>query len=163
MGATAWFKVLTDQELSCVISHPDEVEDLLFPEDVDDPFEGQVTLYKSWHELHFILTGTLEPDGSLVGDAILGGEEIGRRQGMDYGRPRLISAPRVRAISDAISELDFATLFRNVGRLSPLLSEVYSGAGIFQERENLEQSFYKLVNVYRTAAFEQRAMIAYLA
>ena len=38
---------------------------------------GSFSLEKAWHGVHWVLTGTVEPDGSLLGGAVLGGTEIG--------------------------------------------------------------------------------------
>ena len=36
-----------------------------------------LSLDKAWHGVHFLLAGTVEPDGALLGQAVLGGTEVG--------------------------------------------------------------------------------------
>jgi Domain of unknown function (DUF1877) len=64
----------------------------------------ELSLHKSWHCLHYILTGkSWEPVDSTLGKAILGGEEIPDRQGvMGYGPVRFLAAEEVREIAEAL-------------------------------------------------------------
>lgn len=67
-----------------------------------------VAIDKAWHGVHFVLTGSAEPDGSVLGNAVLGGEEIGDDAG--YGPARLVSPSEVVAIRDALASFDDASL-----------------------------------------------------
>ncbi len=67
-----------------------------------------VEIDKAWHGVHFVLTGSAEPDGSVLGNVILGGEEIGDDAG--YGPARLIDPSDVRLISEALATFDDGAL-----------------------------------------------------
>jgi uncharacterized protein DUF1877 len=49
----------------------------------DGPTEEGLSLEKSWHALHYLLTGTAEQAPPPLGNVIMGGEEIGEDR--DYG------------------------------------------------------------------------------
>lgn len=160
MGMEAMLKVLTAAEYAALKEDPNSVGDMLLPEDCKNPFEGQFDLDKCWHELHFLLTGTLEPDGTLLGDAILGGAEIGPDLG--YGRARLVSPERVLDIFGALKMVEFTELCYKVDRLSPMICEVYAGSGLRGDLDYLESPFRVLVDAYRTAACSETALLSYL-
>lgn len=161
MGAVAQLKALTAAELEWVRRAPQETEDLLFPEDVDDPFAGQSDLDKAWHGLHFMLTGAVAPDGSARGRAILGGAELGPDLG--YGRARLHEPARVQEIHAALATLRFADLFDAADANSPLLEQMYGGESLAGEKDYLQHHFSTLQDFYARAATAGSAVLIYLA
>jgi len=58
-------------------------------------------LDKSWHAVHYLLTGSAEPSPSALGRAILGGKEIG--PDLRYGPARLLTASEVQETASALS------------------------------------------------------------
>lgn len=161
MGMCGMLKVLTDEEYSLLSASPNEIEAVLFPEDVDDPFQGQFDLDKCWHELHFLLIGTLEPNGEVLGDAVLGGVEIGPDLG--YGQARLISREQVKTIHMALSDIEFDALISNYDKHSALISAVYAEDGLRGDAIYLRNRFKVLCEAYRSAASNNAGMLAYLA
>ena len=67
-----------------------------------------VSIDKAWHGVHFVLTGAAEPDGSVLGNAVLGGDEVGEDVG--YGAARAVAPADVLAIHLALSTFDDAAL-----------------------------------------------------
>ncbi|HVH36263.1 MAG TPA: YfbM family protein [Tahibacter sp.] len=159
MGATANIKFLTADEVACVTAAPDEIDDFLFPPEAENPFEGQIGLDKSWHAIHYVLTGTAGPDGSVLGDAILGGREIGPDLG--YGRARLLPADRVHEIADALAAVDFRERFDATPDDVP--AQIYLGQGLKHEYAYLAHHFQHLLHAYASAARDDRALLIYLA
>src|SRR5260370_26788417 len=70
------------------------------------PSVEKLDLHKSWHCLHFMLSGKVEgSDGTALGDAILGGEEIGGEEAdTGYGPPRALTPAEVRNVAAAVAE-----------------------------------------------------------
>jgi hypothetical protein len=60
-------------------------------------------LDKAWHGLHYILTGTVEPDESLLGQSVLGGTEIGD-DFSGYGPARCFTAAEVGDLANVIGD-----------------------------------------------------------
>jgi hypothetical protein len=70
----------------------------------------ELSLHKSWHCLHYLLTGqALEQTDSPLGKAILGGEEIPDRRGvMGYGPARYLTPKQVQEVAAALREFPIA-------------------------------------------------------
>jgi hypothetical protein len=60
------------------------------------PLEKPLDLHKSWHILHYLFTGEVEP-AEPPGGTLMGGEELGEDLG--YGPPRLHDAEATRAFA----------------------------------------------------------------
>src|SRR5207237_1681567 len=100
---------LTDTEIDEVIAHPGLADDLLFP---DDPsarlFED---IDKSWHGIHYLLTGTAWEGEPPLNALVTGGEALpdpDERWG--YGPPRCLRPSEVAAFERALTELTDETL-----------------------------------------------------
>lgn len=88
---------LSASELQAVLADPAAVSTLLFGDLEDDDAEmpePDLDLDKSWHGIHYLLTGTAWGIGEGAGAAILGGDEIGEDGG--YGPARLLDPETVR-------------------------------------------------------------------
>lgn len=160
MGMCGMMKILSESEYKELQENPMDVEDILFPDSSDDPFSGQFDLDKCWHELHFLLTGSIAPDGTILGDAVLGGEELGPDLG--YGRARLVSPDRAKFLFQALGDLDFDGLCQKLDKSSPGIDAVYAGEGLRGDLRYLERPFRILVDAYRTAASRESAILCYL-
>jgi hypothetical protein len=62
-----------------------------------------IDLDKSWHGIHYLLTGAAGPTSELLGCVIMGGMEIGEDLGM--GPPRYLEASDVRKIASALTNM----------------------------------------------------------
>jgi hypothetical protein len=62
-----------------------------------------LNLEKSWHVLHYLLTGKAEKAPPPVGNAILGGQDIGGDLG--YGPARFLTPQQVREVRIALSAI----------------------------------------------------------
>jgi hypothetical protein len=83
------------------------------------PTEPALCLEKSWHMLHYLLSGDIDPTGE-AGDLLLTGEELGEDQG--YGPARLHSPTETQLFSDFLESRETANLqagidFREMSRL----------------------------------------------
>jgi hypothetical protein len=69
-----------------------------------------LSIGKAWHGAHFLFSGGAEPTPTPLGQAILGGVEIGEDTG--YGPPRYLDHDAVDGITKALSSVDEAELRR---------------------------------------------------
>jgi Domain of unknown function (DUF1877) len=69
------------------------------------PFEQALNLEKSWHILHYLVTGHTD-DSSAPGDALLTGESLGEDAG--YGPARLHDEIKTREFGQFLETLDLA-------------------------------------------------------
>ncbi|MGF1500176.1 MAG: YfbM family protein [Paracoccaceae bacterium] len=67
----------------------------------------EIDLDKSWHAIHWLLTGTAD-EASMPAGALLGGREVGEDQG--YGPARIVSAAETAAYAKQLAVADRATL-----------------------------------------------------
>ena len=162
MGMVAMFKILDDLELASITADPDGVEDLLFPEDVEDPFEGQYDIDKSWHAIHYLITGSTETNGTPAGDAILGGRPVGGDLG--YGPARLIEPSQVKQIAEALQDVDLEAAYDDIDHSAANQADVYLGFEFSDnEKRHLCRFFDALRDAYSTAAFRESAVLTYLS
>jgi hypothetical protein len=124
------------------------------------PIEEGLSLEKYWHALHYLLTGKTEGAPPPLGNAILGGEEIGEER--DYGRIRFLTPQQVRKVSEAlasISRKDLAGRF-NVQRMKA--SNVIYPCRNQEELNFALDYFEQLVNYYSDAASRGNAVLLYV-
>ncbi|MFI7598872.1 YfbM family protein [Actinoplanes sp. NPDC049681] len=94
-----------------VLDDPATVETLLYgdPDDDEDEMpDPELDLDKSWHAIHYLLTGTAWDVSEGAGAAILGGDEVGEDNG--YGPARLLTSDKVQAVAAALDAMDVDTL-----------------------------------------------------
>ena len=99
-------RALTPEEHAAVTTNAKVVVDLL----EDEPPHPKLALHlgTAWHGIHWLLTGTAYESESAVGQAIFGGEPIGRNLG--HGPAHLLDHRVVRRVDDALESLSVADL-----------------------------------------------------
>jgi hypothetical protein len=122
----------------------------------------EVNLQKSWHCLHFLLTGGAEgPDGTPLGDAILGGIEIGGEEtDTGYGPPRALSASQVKTVAEALNAFPIDQ------KTQQFDSQAADRAGIYVPEhgaEELKEYLVQLRNFYDDAARRGNAVLLWIA
>lgn len=63
----------------------------------------KLDLDKAWHGVHFVLSGTVEPNGSLLGQAVLGGAELDD-DFSGYGPARFFTVAQVAELAGALDD-----------------------------------------------------------
>lgn len=63
----------------------------------------ELDLDKAWHGIHFLLAGDAWGGKPPLGNAVLGGTEVGPDVG--YGPARLVSVEQVKAVAEALEPL----------------------------------------------------------
>jgi hypothetical protein len=132
------------------------------------PFEPALSLEKSWHMLHYLLTGHL---GTLSapGDLLLTGEEVGDDLG--YGPARLHGPVETRNLSRFLETQDLAGLQARVNLREMDQLGVYAmpfGSGSDAEHENElrnEIGFYfpRLRDYVRKASDKGNALLVWVS
>jgi hypothetical protein len=125
----------------------------------DGPNEDGLSLEKSWHSLHYLLTGTAWESESVLGKAILGGKEIGPDVG--YGPARYLEPPQVREIAKELKKLSKEDLTRHFDLKAMLAAKIYACRDE-GELELAQHYFAQVVEYYDEAAKRGDAMLLYL-
>jgi hypothetical protein len=161
MGMVLIGRRLSADELRAVLDDPATVATLLYGDlDDDEMPEPELDLDKSWHGIHYLLTGTAWEIGDRAGAAILGGDAIGEDGG--YGPARLVDVESVRMIAAALDALDVESLR---GRFDPdamVAADIYPNiwdAGADELDDYLVPHFAELRRFYRTAAAGGQAVL----
>jgi hypothetical protein len=70
-----------------------------------NPSHNKLSLEKEWHGVHYLLCGSAEPDGSVLGEAVLGGTDLGDdEEGFSgYSPARLLTPEKVTQINGALN------------------------------------------------------------
>jgi hypothetical protein len=127
----------------------------------DPPKDRSVYLDKSWHGIHFLLTGSALPSDSLASKVIFGGESIGPDQG--YGPAQLLTPSEVKQVAELLSRESSEMLAERYdpqamerAKVYPTIIWVREGQGALQ----YELQFYrKLVKFYQEAARDGNAVV----
>jgi hypothetical protein len=155
---------LSNDELQALLDDPARVGALLYgdldDDDVEMP-EPELDLDKSWHGIHYLLTGTAWAIGEAAADAaILGGDEVGEDNG--YGPARLLHPATVRTIATALDALNVETLRARFDPDAMAAADIYPNiwAGGANEFDNyLGPYFTQLRQFYRAAAASGQAVL----
>ncbi len=100
------------------------------------PGRGQtpgVHLEKSWHGLHFLLTGSAGESGVPLGFLLEGGQEVGEDDG--YGAPRLFQPKEVQVISAALAPISDDELWSHFDPERMEAENIYPGIWDEEEEE----------------------------
>lgn len=127
-----------------------------------DPDDTSVDIDKAWHGIDWLLTGGDEAADTALASAVFGGEEIGADLG--YGPARLLAAADVRAVADALRELDGDTLRRRFDPDAMNAAELYP-EGLWDEDDAVDyvlSHFDALRAFYLTAADADESVVQLL-
>jgi hypothetical protein len=125
----------------------------------DGPTEDGLSLEKSWHVLHYLLTGKAEEAPPPLGNAILGGREIGEDLG--YGPARFLTPEQVREVAAALASIskdDMRKRFDLKVMMTVNIYPVKDGS----ELELAEHYFEHVSRYYSEAAASGNAMLLWV-
>jgi hypothetical protein len=109
-----------------------------------------VNLDKAWHGLHYLFTGSPTDTRGALGQAILGGTNVGKDLG--YGPARVLSPEQVKKVARALSEVTAEGLTAKYDVHAMQRAEVYPSIWVREGQEGLRfllnylpalQAFYK--------------------
>ena len=110
--------------------------------DLAGDFEGKtLDLDKSWHMIHFLLTGSDAPVGTVLDNVLMGGEPIGNMDDFDLGAPRYLSPQEVRELAKILSNFDANYVERRFRELAGKGENVYSFRGDEDDLEYAQHYF----------------------
>ncbi|HEX3454316.1 MAG TPA: YfbM family protein [Gaiellaceae bacterium] len=122
----------------------------------------RLELDKAWHGLHYILSGKVEPDETLIGQAVLGGTEIGD-DFSGYGPARWFTAAEVGELAAVLGDpavaKDAAARY-DTARMTEL--QIYPFGWDEDDREWLLSALRGLRGFYADAAGKGSAVVTCL-
>ena len=163
MSMIGAFVCATDEEIRSLHSTPREI--VPFLEQLEEARDGRaLEIDKTWHALHWLLTGTEYEGEPPLNVMVSGGSEIGDVEA-GYGPARALTSEEVRDIDQALASISTADLLaRYDGRA---MRDLYPGIwDRVDEREiildDLAFQFDRLKGFIARASEEGLGVIAYL-
>jgi hypothetical protein len=128
-----------------VIADPSGIHDLL------DSLEGSdaaISLEKSWHGLHFVLTGTASEGEPPLNFLVSGGDPVGDED-VGYGPARILGPTRVAVLDAALAGFPNGDFERNFDLAKLSAAEIYPD--IWDEPlDDLKQEYGEYLQEMRT-------------
>ena len=118
-------------------------------------------LDQAWHGLHFVLTGSTDSTDGELGQAVLGGVEVGDDLG--YGPARVHDPSAVTRIAHALTALSPNDVRERYNPAAMDAAQIYPGS--WHQPENLEWILEKvelLREFYRAVAARGNGVVLYL-
>lgn len=123
----------------------------------------ELNIAKAWHGVHFLLCGSGAIGAPPLGDAVLGGIEIGPDLG--YGPARYLEPARVKAVSVALQALGLEEFERRYDAAALEANEVYprGWSDETDRRRWLCDAYSDLRSFYHAAASGGFGVLLYLS
>jgi hypothetical protein len=129
-----------------------------------EPPQGSLRLGKMWHGIHFLLSGQSWSAEGPLGQAVMGGADIGPDIG--YGPARMLTPTAVREISSELSKVSGAELKTRFTPSAMDNADLYPGPIWGAEKDTilaeLVPLFEQLVALYAAAAARNDAMLLWV-
>ena len=124
--------------------------------------KNDTTLYldKAWDGINYLLTGKHFDTTTLVGQAILGGDEIG--EDMGYGPMRVLAPEQVKAISAALNDVTPDMLSKRYDPEKMDREQIYPNIWTREKEEGLKyllDNYGALQRFYKRAADDNLAVV----
>jgi len=117
---------------------------------------------KAWHGVHFLLCGVPAAAPPPLGDAVLGGAEVGPDAG--YGPARYLEAEQVAALAAALQELPPAEVADRYDAVLLDAQEIYPDGWSGEDRvEWMRESYARLRDFYLDAGREGLAVLLWIS
>ena len=164
MGMVASFVAVSPETLQRLRSDEDSIEEFLYPDDEDSSPPNSIDIDKSWHGIHYLLTGQAEGGEGAVALAVFGGEEFGPEVG--YGPARFLLPEQVVQIAGALSKIEASELAKRFNPKDMTAKDIYLTP--MWERDGNEaldyalEYYQQLPVFYRDAASRGDAVIQWL-
>ena len=164
MGMTACLAPITASQFGALLEAPDTISALVYPADRLER-KGRLDLDKSWHGLHWLLTGDVWGGAFPLGAAILRGEDVGPDLGM--GPARFVTPEEVVRVAAALEAISEEELTRRYDPVTMTALKIYpaiwedEGSGALVDY--LLPYFRQLVRFYADAAQRGDAVLQWIA
>ena len=160
MGMTGGYLRVQADQLQDLIASPDLLQELLMPEIMGGG--NGLDVYKSWHGIHYVLTGSSWEGKPPLKNVVLGGTEIGEDVG--YGPARYLTPAEVREVAEALKPIDDAEFARRFNADEMAEDEIYAfdPDAAEDELDGLLDTYRELRQYYLDAASNKDGMLLYM-
>jgi hypothetical protein len=137
-----------------------QMEKMLFGENDSDGEAAAISLDKSWHVIHFVLSGEVWTSESLLGGVLMGGAEIGDESfNTGYGVPRFHNPGEVKKIAENLPALE--DLKKNFDPEKLAAAEIYAfnADDADEEWQYLSHYYRQMFDYFHDAAKRGHGML----
>ncbi len=123
--------------------------------------EPGLSLEKSWHGIHYLLTGVAEGGLPPLSCTVLGAKEIpdtGKLMG--YGPARVLTVQQVDSVAKAIARFTKENFWKKFDLKAMKTAQVY-GVRVAKDREYLWSYFQKLKTFYLQTTKQHNGLLSY--
>lgn len=155
------FKQISPSQLEELMNGSSVVKDMIY-RDTDESLNNHLVIDKTWHGIHFLLTGKVWRKGGILGNAIMGGVEIGDDLG--YGPARYLRPHEVKETSDALELVKECDLKSKFNPDEIMKKKVYPFSSRCDEvdLEYILPYFRELKSFYKNCAKNGNVMLIYI-
>ena len=164
MSMIGMYRRVTPTELAYLQAAPDRIQEFLYPaDDSEPPADRVLDIDKTWHAIHFLLTGTEGEGDPPFCNAVLGGAPLGEVD-VGYGPARFLLPTEVAEVSTLISSIPESELRHRLDL--PVMKELGIYPNVWEdadeEWEYVLPNYRALVLFFGEAAKAGEAMLLYL-
>jgi len=161
MSMTGRYVRLSAEQLKDVISESIDVAEIVWPEEEIKP-TGLLDIDKTWHVIHFLLTGEAWGGELPLANAVLGGTELPETDA-GYGPFRYLAPHEVQATSKALAEISPSDLWARFDAQAAEAAEIYGWEGDETQCEYISENYRALQKYFSQAADAGEATLLYLS
>jgi hypothetical protein len=120
-------RVATDAEIDTLLAAPNLVGEFLYGEDgeLEPGDDALLDLDKTWHGIHFLLTGEAWSGAPPLDFIVSGGREVGDEEDVGYGPARAFSSAQVAQVAAALDPITPETLRERFDGERMMRAEIY--------------------------------------
>jgi hypothetical protein len=156
------FRRLAATELDALLANPEGISAFLYEDDAAQDEEVSLDIDKSWHAIHYLLTGAAWGGTGPLANAVLGGLPIGEEE-VGYGPARFIRSIEVAEASQALQGISSEQLWSRFDAKAMREAQIYPDLeGGDDDRKYVCNYFEDMKKFFAAAAANGDAMILYL-
>lgn len=140
MGMICCLQPIAADEIDGLLADPSTIHNLL-----EEGYDTGIDLDKSWHAIHFLLSGEAWEREEPACYLVAGGEQIGDED-VGYGPARLLRPYDVKRLDAFLEEIDSAELRRRYNPAAMVAAEIYPD--IWDRAEEYEENFQYVIEYY---------------
>jgi len=155
------YRRLTPAQLDELRADPSAVPGFLYNADASP--EQHLDIDKSWHAIHFLLTGSAWKGPTPLRNVVLGGTVLGEAD-VGYGPARYLTPQEVQKVAAALQDIPPEALVARYDARALISAEIYPQVWEEEELDRAYILYYyrQLVDFFLKAAEAGDAMLVYL-
>ena len=160
MSMIGYYKRLKNEKLQNIIKSKEKTLGSLFK---DENGESTLDIDKSWHGIHFLLTGSPWEGKPPLSYVVLGGQPMDIID-MEYGPPRYITNEQVKEVYKALIQLPIDEIVQSYNAVKFEAAEIYPGiwGEEGQELEYLLNYINQIISFLELAVKNDQSIIFYI-